>query len=89
VGSGDTGTYVYPGYDQIEIPSPVGQTRGQLCGLNEVEVEASASQRVSTLQVVEKQDVVGTLSDIVPVAQNTSQFVTGVPVLQGADVILG
>jgi hypothetical protein len=44
---------------------------------------------VSTLQVVEKQDVVGTFSDVVPVAQNTSQFVIGVPVLQGADVMLG
>lgn len=57
--------------------------------MKDVEVVALAPQMVSTLQVVEKQDVVGTVPDVVPVEQNTSQFVTGVPVLQGADVMLG
>jgi hypothetical protein len=43
---------------------------------------------VSTLQVVEKQEVVGVEPDEVPVTQSTSQLVIGGPVLQGTVVIV-
>jgi hypothetical protein len=66
----------------------VGQLRGQLCGSNAVEVVALPPQLTSTLQVVEKHDVEGIVLEVVPVAQNTSQLVTGTPVLQVPVVIV-
>lgn len=63
-----------------------GVVRAQIRNLKDVEVVAISSQAMVKLHAVEKQDVLARPPPIFPVAQNTSQLVIGVPILQEVDV---